>query len=195
MSQPGPDSRDVMDVIYRRRAVRSYKPQEIDADTIRVLLRAAVQAPTAVHSEPWAFAVIQDRSLLKRLSDQAKVQLLQSIPHDAKVSGYRALLENSEFNIFYDAGTLLVIYGPAAGPYVAADCWLAAENLMLAACALGLGTCPIGFAVPVLNAAAVKAELGIPSELAAVAPIILGVPSASSPPVSRKEPQIVCWKK
>lgn len=195
MSQLNTDSRDVMDVIYRRRAVRSYKPQLVDDDTIQVLLRAAVQAPTAVHSEPWAFAIIQDRSLLKRLSDLAKVQQLQSLPHNDKVVGYRALLENPEFNIFYDAGTLVVIYGPAKGPYVAADCWLAAENLMLAACALGLGTCPIGFAVPALNAAPMKAELGIAAELSAVAPIILGVPSGSSSPVSRKEPQILCWKK
>ena len=80
------------------------------------------------------------------------------------------------------------------GPFVAADCWLAAENLMLAACALGLGTCCIGSAIPTLNSPDVKAELGIPSDVEAVAPIIVGVPSGAATAVSRKDPEILYWK-
>ena len=37
-----------------------------------MLLDAAVHAPTAMHQEPWKFVVIQDRALLRRLSDRAK---------------------------------------------------------------------------------------------------------------------------
>jgi nitroreductase len=77
---------------------------------------------------------------------------------------------------------------------VVADCWLAAENLMLAAYGLGLGTCCIGFAVPVLNTPEVKTELGIPPEASAVAPIIVGVAREKPVPVSRKPPEILCWK-
>jgi nitroreductase len=47
--------------------------------------------------------------------------------------------------------------------------WLAAENLMLAAHAMGLGTCVIGSAVPALNTPKSKAELNIPSECTAIA--------------------------
>ena len=65
---------------------------------------------------------------------------------------------------------------------------------MLAACAMGLGTCCIGFAVPVLNRPEVKQELGIPADVVAVAPIVVGVPrdEATQPP--RKEPQIIGWR-
>ena len=73
-------------------------------------------------------------------------------------------------------------------------CWLAAQNLMLAAYALGLGTCPIGLAVPALNDSAIKKELNIPSEVTAVAPIIVGVPRGAISPVPRKGPEILSWR-
>ena len=80
------------------------------------------------------------------------------------------------------------------GPFVAADCWLAAENLMLAAGALGLGTCCIGSAIPVLNSPDIKSELGIPADVEAVAPIIVGVPSGPTRETPRKDPEILFWK-
>jgi nitroreductase len=64
---------------------------------------------------------------------------------------------------------------------------------MLAATAKGLGTCCIGFAVPVLNMADTKLELGIPAEGAAVVPMIVGVPSAVPAPVPRKAPEVLRW--
>ncbi|HWI14049.1 MAG TPA: nitroreductase family protein, partial [Burkholderiales bacterium] len=99
------------------------------------------------------------------------------------------------FNIFYDAGTLIVICRRPAGPYAEADCWLAAENLMLAACAKRLGTCCIGFALPALNAPEMKRELGIPENVAAVVPIIIGYPRGKIDPVPRKPAQILRWVK
>lgn len=77
---------------------------------------------------------------------------------------------------------------------MAADCWLAAENLMLAATSLELGTCVIGLAVSALNTPVWKKELGIPQGMVAYAPIIVGTPSGEVPPVPRKEPEIVIWK-
>ena len=78
--------------------------------------------------------------------------------------------------------------------FVEADCWLTAENLMLAACAIGLGSCVIGSCVAALNLTGVKAELGIPAEFSVVAPIIVGVPSGETAATSRKDPLILAWK-
>lgn len=55
-----------LDVIFSRRSVRQYTAQRVDDTTVRGLLDAAVQAPTALHEEPWALVVIQDAALLKR---------------------------------------------------------------------------------------------------------------------------------
>jgi hypothetical protein len=64
---------------------------------------------------------------------------------------------------------------------------------MLAACSMGLGTCCIGLAVPVLNTAEVKRELSIPAGVTAVAPIIVGVPRSAVPAVARKPPEVLSW--
>jgi nitroreductase len=185
-----------MDAIYHRRSVRNYAPQPLGPDVIRGLLDAAVQAPTAMHQEPWFFAVIQDRNLLNRLSDSAKERVRKeaqgSDSHHAKHS--LEIVNRPDFHVFYNAGTLIVIYAKFQGPYVEADCWLAAENLLLAAFAQGLGTCVIGFAVPTLNTPEWKAELSIPAEMAAFAPVIVGAPAGPTPPVSRKAPEIISWK-
>jgi nitroreductase len=186
--------------IYHRRAVRAYTVEWPSDGVIRELLNAAVQAPTAMHLEPWAFVIAQDKILLKRLSDRAKTILLEEINSggdlaqtESMKSRLLTMLGDPSFNIFYDAGTLVVICRKPLGPYAEADCWLAAENLMLAADATGLGTCCIGFAIPILNAPDVKRELGIPDEVAAVVPIIVGFPRGGVEPVPRKAPHILRW--
>jgi nitroreductase len=105
------------------------------------------------------------------------------------------MLRNDDFNIFYDAGTLIVVGAIQPSPFQDADCWLAAENLMLAACAEGLGTCCIGFAVELLNEPEVKAELSVPADGIAVAPLIVGYPQGVTPIVPRAEPRIVSWSR
>jgi nitroreductase len=71
------------------------------------------------------------------------------------------------------------------------DCALAAQNLMLTAYAMGLGTCWIGLAQNFLNTAQGSALLGIPPTWVAVAPIIVGHPKALTPDVPRRKPEIL----
>ena len=169
----------VSEAIFTRRAVRAYTADVVPEADVRALLQAAVRAPTALHEEPWAFAVIQNRDRLRRYSAMATAKDPTLPPG---------------FNIFYDAETLIVICARPKGPSVAADCWLAAQNLMLAACERGLGTCPIGLAVPVLNRPDVKAELAIPADVTVVAPILVGVPRDDAPATARKAPEILSWR-
>jgi nitroreductase len=186
----------IMDAINTRHSVRDYSPRRLDRAAIRALLAAAVRAPTAVHEEPWAFVIIQDSSALKSISDRAK-PLFAEEAHRAHLDRGGHALEifgRPDFNIFYNASTLIVIGATTAGPFIAADCWLAAENLMLAACSMGLGSCVIGSSLPALNSPGVKSEIGIPAGFTAVAPIIVGHPSGEAPPTSRKEPKVLAWK-
>jgi len=185
----------VMDAIYMRHAVRDYASQAVEKDTVRALLDAAVHAPSAVDEEPWAFVVVQDKSILKRLSESAKELLADGVdPIHPKGNHLHDLFTGPAFNAFYNAGTLIVICAKPAGPFVVADCWLAAENLMLAACAKGLGTCPIGLAVTALNTPKWKKELGISVEMTAVAPVIVGTPAGVTSPVACRDPVILSWK-
>jgi nitroreductase len=192
-----------LDVIFTRRSVRAYTGAKLDRSTVRSLLDAAVQAPTAMHAEPWLFVVIQDDGILKRYSDLARSACLEdlesraAVHHRSHADEVRMLAElrDPSFSMFFDAGTLIVIYGRAKEPFVVADCWLAAENLMLAACALGLGACVIGAAVSTFNSPEALKAFGVPAGAFAVAPVVVGVPGAAAvEPRRRRDPEIICWK-
>jgi len=193
---PSNPAMSATDAIHQRRSVRDYTQQVVDRTTIETLLKAAVLAPTARHQEPWAFVVMQDRSVLDRLSDSTKDTVRAEAKGAESPSSRQVLHQVADpgFHVFHNAGTLIIICGKFTGSFVEADCWLAAENLMLAACANGLGTCVIGFAVHTLNTAEWKAELKISPEMTAIAPMIVGVPAGENPPTPRKPPEILLWK-
>ena len=130
---------NLIEAIFARRAVRSYAPRTVDEPTIRTLLHAAVQAPSAMNAQSWGFAVVQDTATLKRYSDRGKQLLLEQTAAEPKARKYEEMLRNEGFNIFYDASTLVVICTTQRGPYSDADCWLAAENLILLGAALAVG--------------------------------------------------------
>lgn len=188
------DTMSVRDAINGRCSVRAYAPEPINQSTLRALLSAAVRAPTAMHGEPWQFVIVQDRDTLKRLSDRAKETLAAETKLLHPDRGSLDIFSQPGFNVFYDAGTLVVICAKTAGHFAQADCWLAAENLMLAAHAMGLGTCVIGSAASALSLPDVKHELGIPAESIAVAPIIVGKPRGETLTSARNEPQVVAWR-
>ena len=183
----------IFETILARRSVRRYKARRVDRTTVSILLEAAVHAPTAIHQEPWAFVIVQDKQLLQKLSGQAKPLFMA----EAKEIGLEHaghsfdIFKAPDFNIFYNASTLILICGKTTAPSFEADCWLAAENLMLAACAMGLGTCVIGSALLALNTPETKVALNIPENFIAVAPIVVGYPDDEIAPVIRKNPIIL----
>lgn len=185
---------ELMDAIYRRRAIRSFTDRRVEKATVEILIKAAVQAPSAINQQPWAFAVIQDRTLLAAWSDQVKVHLLKVLAPESPLYQHRDMLTNPGFNVFYDAGTLLIIFAKSQALNGDEDCCLAAQNLMLAAYGMGLDTCPIGFARPWLNLPEVSRQLGIPSTYHAVFPVIVGYSRGEAAPVTRRDPDILFWK-
>lgn len=185
----------VTQAIERRCSVRSYAPGSLDRDIVERLLAAAVRAPTAMHAEPWAFVVVQDAARLRQLSDTGRKLFVDEIDraYPDRAGTMLGSFRQPDFDIFYNAGTLIVICAAHTSPFGSADCWLAAENLMLAATDLGLGTCVIGAAVAGLNLPEMKAGLGIPPDMDAVAPIVVGIPAGRTAPSSRKPPHVLAW--
>jgi nitroreductase len=116
--------------------------------------------------------------------------MLKTTPLGLMSHHFDQILNDAGFDIFYHAPVLIVICSVAEIPWAVEDCALAAENLMLAARAAGLGTCWIGFAQAFLGTAEGKAALKLPAAYKPVAPIILGHPKAAPAPVPRKEPEI-----
>jgi nitroreductase len=188
-----------MKAIHQRRAVRSYTDDPVSREDIQLLVDAAVHAPSAVNCQPWAFVIIQDPATLAHFADEGKALLVKE-PPSAEVfeSGLpdidrlRQMAASEDFELFHEARALIVIYATGAGGIP--DCFLAAQNLMLAAWSIGLGTCPIGLARPLFNQAHVKDELKVPQDWLCALPIALGRPDGETPPTSRRPAQIVSWK-
>jgi nitroreductase len=181
---------DLNVAITGRRAVREYTTQSVDEKVIRSLIDAAIQAPSAVNQQPWTFTVLRDQTMLDRISREAKLHMLATMLPNPQSDHLRPHLVDPDFHIFYHAPVLLLISANAQGPWIVEDCALAAENLMLAAYAAGLGSCWIGFAQSFVNTSDGKDVLGLPPAWVPVAPIIVGYPKAAPPPVPRNEPQI-----
>jgi nitroreductase len=190
-----------LDVIYSRRSVRAYTSEQVPETTVQALLDAAVQAPTTIGGQPLSFVVVQQPRRLERLSELAKTRWIKRT-HDDPSLHLAALLtpddlsrySDPKYDIFHGASTLIVVCARRSDDFAVADCWLAAENLMLAAAALGLGTCCIGAATEALNSAEMRLELGIPPVFTAVAPVIVGVPAGPSAPLERRVPDVIAWK-
>lgn len=185
---------DVMEAIYQRRSVRGYTDQPVDKSTVEALIKAAIQAPSSMNEQPWAFVVIQNATELAQWSDRIKAYVLKRLKPDSPMATYRDMLTDPDYDVFHRAGTLIIICARPDAHNGEGDCCLAAQNLMLAACAMGLGTCPIGFARPWVNQARVKRSLGIPEDYVPVFPVVVGYPSGQSPPVPRRTPEILVWQ-
>lgn len=184
---------DVLKAIYERRATREFSAAEVTPGLVHDLLRAAAQAPSALNLQPWAFAVCHGRDRLVQYSEQAKAHLLMATDPayglDPRIDQYLT----PRLNIFHGADTLILICARPGRFDPVEDCFLAAQNLMLAAHSLGLGSCPVGFARPWFNLPETKAALGIPPHYIAVLPIVVGHPAGPPAAVAKDEPEIVSW--
>lgn len=179
---------NIRKLIQGRRSCRAYSDQPLTRQEIEEMLSAAVWAPSGSNQQPWRFAVVQDSATLKRYSDLCKKTLLVELESAPYLEQYGGMLRNPEFNIFYNAQTLVIVYGAASSFWRVYDCTMVAYNLMLLAEEDGLGSCWIGFAHRIFDMDAVKEELNVPEDYSLVAPIILGHPAHKnkSPGVLRK---------
>ena len=181
---------EFMDVVTKRRAVREYREQPVEQATLEKLIHTATLAPSAMNLQPWAFAVVCDRKRIEAYSKRVKEWLLGSFSSTSYEPSFRHTIEDPNFAVFHHAPAMVLVLATSTAQQASEDCCLAAENLMLAARELDLGTCPIGLARPWLDLPAIKAELGLPAEYHVVAPIIVGYCKKWPDVPARREPEI-----
>jgi nitroreductase len=180
----------ILEIIKSRRSVRKFKDITVESEKIDRLIEAAMWAPSAMNSQPWAFVIIQDKAILQTISDSSKKYLLENMANFTALEKYRTVLEKDDFNIFYNAPVLITIYAKDNGLYSKEDTSLAAQNLMLEAHSIDLGTCWIGFAREYMDLEETKNRFKVSSEYSAVAPIIVGYPEIVPSQGIRNKPVI-----
>jgi nitroreductase len=166
----------IMDAIYGRRSVRDFTSDVPSADSLHTLLYAATQAPMSHKEKRPGFIIVQDRNLLDALSDMAR----QAHNADDYVS------------VFHNAGTLIILCSPA-NVISAPEVWLAAQNIMLAATAMGFGTCLAGKSIPVMDTPPARALLAMEADVKPVAAIVIGKPATEGRAPLRDPPNILNW--
>lgn len=181
---------EIQDAIFGRRSVRSFAARPVREAALSALIEAAIQAPSAMNEQSWVFHVVRDAALLGEISSAAKRHLLDVLKPEDLSDYMRDMLADPAFHIFYHAPAVVIISGPAASEWTGINCALAAQNFMIAAFAVGIGTCWIGFAQQWLNTDRGRAAIGLDDGRIAVAPLAVGYPLENPQAVPRRPPHI-----
>ena len=183
---------DFKELLNTRRAIRDYEGRPVATDLVTEIIQDAVLAPSAGNGQSWRFIIVNNREMIRRLSDDAKKHMLEMIDQDSgsPLARYENILRLDEFNIFYNAPCLVLIGGSAKAHSLSADCSLAAAYLMFSAADRGLGTCWIGQGVFIRSPELLE-EIGLSGNFRLVAPITLGYPKAVPGIPERKPPNII----
>ena len=163
---------DVLDAIFGRRSIRSYTDEAVSEDDVKLLLKAAMAAPTARASREMRYIVVDDRALLDRIAE---------LCHNAGMAGKAPL------------GILVCADHAAeiAPGYWQQDCAAAIENMLLAAHGIGLGAVWTG-SYPREERVKIYAELfKTPENVTPLGFVVIGHPSKAKEPIDRYESEYV----
>lgn len=194
---------DVFEAMGTARAIRYLKPDPVDPDLIEKLIWAATRASSPGNSQGWDFVVITDPDAKARIGgavDDAMAGIFRAPPPDADRSvrlmldGARALAAG-----LATAPVLILVCGrmvyPPGNPdeqLVWSACYPAAQNLIVAARALGLGATFTTFQRRAEQV--VRGTLGIPDDVRMAALIPVGWPDREHGPVNRKPvEEVIHW--
>jgi F420 biosynthesis protein FbiB-like protein len=183
------DPDQVLSMIAQRRSIRRFKPRPVAPDLLEKLLAAAHWAPSAHNRQPWRFVVVLDaenrRSLADRMAERLAADLRaggvseQEIEVDTSRSRQRltgapvlivACLSMQDMDVYPDAHRQSLERMMAVQSVA-----MAAQNLLLAAHALGLGACWL--CAPLFCPEVVREALVLPLDLEPQGAIILGYPA------------------
>ena len=145
-----------MNSIFHRVSVRRYQDKPVEKEKIDLILRAAMQAPSASNQQPWEFYVVTDPDMLVALSKSHPYAQAAANATVAIVPAYRT--------------------DCALPAYAHVDLAAATENMLLEIDALGLGGVWLGVTPLEERMTAVEALLDMPANLRAFAIVPFGYP-------------------
>ena len=214
---------DVFEAIRGRRSTRAFLEKPVEKETLQKLLDLSTQAPSAINLQPWEFAVVSgeerkrlSRVLVKRMRERAiscgpgaknplpeyfierqRALLECMLPHLPENMPFEEFINEGSCN-FYGAPTaVIILLDQVFSSARLTDMGIVVGYFVLAAHALGLGTCPIGLITAFDDE--IKEELSIPDEKQVVIGIAVGYKDPDSPvnkPRSARVPvrDVVRWR-
>lgn len=168
---------DAIECILSRTSIRSFSDRAVEEDLLRKLLEAGMAAPSAVNMQPWMFVVLHKRELLDTLADKLPyAKMLKQAPVAIVVCGdLRKTLDQREREYWVE------------------DCSAAAENILLAAHALGLGAVWTAVHPVTSRIDVVQNSLNMPEYLIPLNVMPLGYPAESKEPKQKWDEGKIHW--
>ena len=185
----------VLETIKARRATRKYLDKPVPKEIIEQILEAASFAPSGMNSQPWRFIVVTEASVRKELAVEGKKHskafiesLRVEFPERAKQLEERLLTIADP--VFY--GAPVIVFVITEGKFAESSAGLVAENMFLAAKALGVNSCWVGSGLNALKDPTLCSKLGLTGQEDVISPLIFGY-ADGEPEIPQRKPLEVKW--
>ena len=154
--------------IMSRRSIRNYKQQAVPREVLNQIMECGVNAPNAINRQSWEVRIVENSEL------QAQIKAAMAATGNERAEG-----------CFYNAPVWVFIAQDSTFPFAAYDCGLMAENMMLAANAMGVGSVclgsPVRFILDSPQKDAVLEKLGFSEGYELCLCISMGYPEGEKP--------------
>lgn len=205
-------------LLYSRRSCRCFTDDAVERSTLEDLARIGTMAPSGTNSQRWSFTIVPDRQSmlgfgnligrfyerLNRLAANPAARIFSRLFMQDKLGQYyrryhtqveaalRQWGETGRDKLFHGATAAILVGTEPGASCPREDALLAAQNIALAAHAMDIGTCLIGFAVEAMRRdRSIQRSLGIPDTEDIHAVIALGIPAVKYlRPAGRKPARI-----
>ena len=214
------DTAALVGLMRSRRSCRNYKDRPVPREVLEDLVKIGISAPSGTNNQDWTFTILPDREAVMVVGDRttAFFEKLNGLARKAWLRGtlklfgkpqladyhadyYQKVVDAiEEFKqggrerLFHGATAAILVGSKPGSPSTPAeDALLASQNILLAAHAMGLGTCLIGFVVEAAKEdSSIKTCVGMPADEPLHAVIGLGYPKEiyQRQMVSRKKPLV-----
>lgn len=122
----------VVETIMTRRSVRQYKPQAVEREKMQTIVKCGINAPNAMNKQPWEVRVVDNADYINGVTELYK----KANPKAAEDPAFK--------NMFRNAPTVVFIGHDTKSESSPFDCGLLAENMMISAWSMGIGSCCLG---------------------------------------------------
>ena len=128
----------VIENIMARRSIRKYKQIPVGRDTLDMIMKCGINAPNGQNRQSWEVRIVDDPAIMAEFKE-------------AIAQGHPDMPANAVKGCFRDAPVMVFIARDQSYDFSAYDCGLLAENIMLSAWSLGVGSICLGSPVRFLT--------------------------------------------
>lgn len=176
---PAEKQQTTMETIFSRKSVRSYTQQEVSAEQVERLLRAAMAAPSGINLQPWRFVVVREKSTKEILAGPRNKMIIEA-PVAIVICGETTWERQGE---------------RVPNGNWTADCAAATQNLLLAAESMGLGAVWTACYPYEDRMTPAREVLGLPDDVMPYCVVPVGYPAGETAPKDKWKPENIHYER